>query len=246
MRSALVDIIYMIDIVDEAKFGAHAGTMAINKVTVQSAARRKVRAASTWGAVSDQEELIRALSIVSGLTETEVRANAASFRTPALLELLLEVKVKTEHLIDAAARHSDDSNSSDGVATPSTILRLAKQQSDAFRADLIEKGLVATSSEMCEALGFTRQALSKAVKEHRIFRLRQGFQSFYPVFYADPTISRSVLEEVTKALGSITGGEKWQFFTRPKASLTGKTPLEAIRAGDVDQVLLAAAAFIER
>lgn len=126
------------------------------------------------------------------------------------------------------------------------ILELAKKQAQEFMAELIEKKLVASSDEICDALAFTRQALNKAVQEHRMFYLRQGHRHYYPVFYADSRLSRPLLEDITRALGDLDGAQKWQFFTKPKGSLSGKTPLEALQEGLVDCVLIAANGFAER
>lgn len=59
-------------------------------------------------------------------------------------------------------------------------------------------------------------------------------------------MSRRVLETVTPALGDIPASSKWQFFTTPKASLGGATPLLALQRGDLQAVMATAAGFVER
>lgn len=131
-------------------------------------------------------------------------------------------------------------------STGKEILRLAEKQSKKFKAELIEKKLIVSADEICEALGFTRRSLNKALKENRMFYLQQGRRHYYPVFYADGRLSRPVLEDITLVLGDLTGSQKWQFFTRPKNSLFGKTPIEALQEGLVDNVLKSAWGFVER
>ena len=67
----------------------------------------------------------------------------------------------------------------------------------------------------------------------------------YPAFFADARHDRAVLERVSRALGSLPGGAKWEFFTTPRLSLGRKTPLQALARGQVEEVLAAAAAFAD-
>ena len=63
-------------------------------------------------------------------------------------------------------------------------------------------------------------------------------EKYFPAF-----LDRRKLEEVTRLLGELPGWRKWQFFTMPKASLNGLTPLEALKRGMVEEVMEAAEAF---
>jgi hypothetical protein len=91
------------------------------------------------------------------------------------------------------------------------------------------------------------QAESKALKAGRLFALEgSGGRPLYPAFYSDGKVSRRVLETVTPALGDIPASSKWQFFTTPKASLGGATPLLALQRGDLQAVMATAAGFVER
>jgi len=121
-----------------------------------------------------------------------------------------------------------------------------RAQARAVRESVVSSKEVLPSSELTEQLGITRQALNKAVHAQRIFSIEQGGAIYYPAFYADPHLDRAKLESVSKALGHLNGWDKWQFFTRPKASLGDLSPLAALRKGQLAQVLTAAAAFTER
>lgn len=117
----------------------------------------------------------------------------------------------------------------------------------ARREALHEKGELLSSSQMCERLGISRQALSKAVRDRRMFWLggTNGAQ-WYPSFFADGSLNRRDLEQVSVALGELPGATKWQFFISPKHSLKGLTPVDVLRQGALERVLRTAAEVTER
>lgn len=116
----------------------------------------------------------------------------------------------------------------------------------AARRALVEAGEVVGSEKFAELLGVTRQALSKAVGANRMFFIQVDGRRYYPRFFADPGLDRNKLEECCRALQDLPGGEKWVFFTLPKGSLGGATPLDALRQGKYAQVLTAARGFAQR
>lgn len=117
----------------------------------------------------------------------------------------------------------------------------------ARRQELHEKGLLLTSAQLCERLGISRQAVSKAVKDNRMFWVDgpSGTQ-WYPDFFATGQAHRRDIERVSVALADLPGAAKWQFFTTPKHSLDGRTPVAALEVGYVEQVVHSAAEFKER
>lgn len=119
----------------------------------------------------------------------------------------------------------------------------------ADRQRQVKEGNLLSAMQVRQARHVTRQAISKAVSDHRLFSIDgpSGTQLF-PAFFVDPNLNRRDLEQVSVTLGDIPGPSKWQFFTTPKASLGGKTPVEALETGkgDLPRVLAAAAAFRER
>jgi len=121
------------------------------------------------------------------------------------------------------------------------------QQSLASRARQVEDGLLLTSSDICSRRQITRQALSRAVKDGRVFWLDgpSGTQ-LYPHFFAKSKLERSAFEKVSRALGAVPGASKWQFFTTPKRSLGGISPVEALDKGAMESVMATAMAFRER
>lgn len=141
--------------------------------------------------------------------------------------------------------------------TPATLpgIGKAQQENDDFMAemrtqaqtqrtkDIAAKKLL-TSSAMSDKLGVTKQAITAAVRAHRMFVLTgPSGENFLPAFFADAKYDRKVLGKVSKVLGGMSGGSKWEFFTSPRLSLEGKSPLEALAKGNIESVLDVAAAF---
>ena len=126
--------------------------------------------------------------------------------------------------------------------------------------ELLAAGEILLTPEFLDRLKVTRQALSKAVLDNRIFFLEVDGVKGCPAFYADGRYNRGQLEDITRLLGDLSGGSKWVFFTTPKGSLAragrvardgqeeGKprTPLQALADGDIDRVKATATAYAER
>jgi len=116
----------------------------------------------------------------------------------------------------------------------------------AARSALLSSGQVLPSKDICAVLDFTRQALSSAVRDHRMFTVDVGKDRLYPAFYTDSSLDRQQLESVSRELGTLPGWSKWQFFTQPKASLGGDTPLKALKDGRFAEARRAAIGFADR
>lgn len=151
------------------------------------------------------------------------------------------VKAELDVTLGELAANDDDGR----VSTADFMARLERQEQEQRESDISSKRLV-LGAEMRARLGVTPQALSAALKAKRIFAM-QGISGeyMYPAFFADNTYDRPVLEKICKALGDLPAGSKWDFFTSPRTSLGGKTPLEALAKGKVDAVMSAAKAFSE-
>ncbi|MGZ3237640.1 MAG: hypothetical protein ACXU8A_09725 [Burkholderiaceae bacterium] len=120
-----------------------------------------------------------------------------------------------------------------------------KAQSDSIRLQAIADGTLISASDLSERMHITKLAISKATVSNRIFAVSAPTgELYYPAFFAEEEIDRRNLEKVCKILGDLPGGSKLQFFMTPKTSLGGKTPLEALRKGHVDDVLVSAAGFV--
>jgi hypothetical protein len=126
------------------------------------------------------------------------------------------------------------------------LMQAARTRGLVVREVLVAHKVVLPSGEFSAALNISRQALSKAVQAGRLFALEVGGENYYPSFYLDSEVDRRKLERVSKALGALAGWEKWRFFTTPKGSLAGLTPIDALKKGKYAEVLTAAAGFTER
>ena len=78
------------------------------------------------------------------------------------------------------------------------------------------------------------------------FGLRKGGQEMYPSFFADTRLDRRYLRAISRTLGDLPSGSKLQFFTSPKGSLGGITPLAALQRGMRAAVMRSAKGFAER
>lgn len=126
------------------------------------------------------------------------------------------------------------------------LMQAAQERGRAVRVDLVASKKVLPSREITNALGISRQALSKAVHSNRLFALTVDGENYYPSFYLDNKLDLRQLEQVSKKLGKLSGWEKWRFFTTPKGSLAKLTPLDALKKGKLDDVITAATGFAER
>lgn len=126
------------------------------------------------------------------------------------------------------------------------VSRAERQKAESLMAKMVNQGALLDSTAFAERLKVSRQALSKALKAHRIFYVEVAGQRFYPDFYLDTRLERRQLEQVSKALGELPGASKLQFFLTRKASLEGRTPLEALGRGQFSRVRTEAQGFSER
>ncbi|WP_434034803.1 hypothetical protein [Cupriavidus sp. a3] len=133
-----------------------------------------------------------------------------------------------------------------GRSRAAVDIKAFEARAEQSRKELVESRDILSSDQFINALGLTRQALSKAVLAKRMFTINVGTKVFYPAFYTWPDIDRKKVEEITKLLGDLPGWTKWQFFTTAKGSLDKATPLEALKRGKFEEVKKAAAAFAER
>lgn len=94
--------------------------------------------------------------------------------------------------------------------------------------------------------GLSARALDAILLTEQMFAVELNGQTFVPSFYLDKRYGRRRLASVSRELGGLSGGSKLQFFTTPKGSLGGRTPLEALAGGDAVLVRRAAQGFVER
>lgn len=110
---------------------------------------------------------------------------------------------------------------------------------------MVAKGELLDPAAFADQLGWSRQALSKALGANRVFFVEHAGARYYPAFYADTRYERRHLEAVSKLLGELPGGAKLQFFMNSRGSLNKATPLQALARGQVAAVKSAAEGFAQ-
>lgn len=116
-------------------------------------------------------------------------------------------------------------------------------QAQAAQRRMVMKGELLDTSAMTEALGMSRQALNKAVRERRILSVEVDATPYYPAFYAARDLDRKVLEKVTRKLADLPGWTKLDFFKSANGALGGLSPLDALRQGLVSPAVELAEAY---
>jgi dTDP-4-amino-4,6-dideoxygalactose transaminase len=88
------------------------------------------------------------------------------------------------------------------------ISRAEREKADSVMAKMVREGALVDSTAFVERLKVSRQALSKALKAHRVFYVEVSAQRFYPDFFLDKRYERRQVELVSKALGELPGASK--------------------------------------
>ena len=112
--------------------------------------------------------------------------------------------------------------------------------------ELVRRGALVCAAEFAHALGVTKQAVGKALRHKRVFALEVDGAQYFPAFYLDSELDRRQLAHITETLGDLPGPSKLQFFSTPKHSLGGATPLMALAQDQFEQVNASAHGFAER
>lgn len=146
--------------------------------------------------------------------------------------------------LDAPAASPPDARAGK-VSTADFMAGLERQEKDQREYNLASGKLI-PGAQLQARLKVSAQALSAALKAKRMFVMQGPSGEYaYPAFFADNAYDRRVLERVCKALGDLPGSSKWDFFTAPRISLGGKSPLMALAKGQVEAVMSAARAFAD-
>lgn len=107
----------------------------------------------------------------------------------------------------------------------------------------LAKGELLLEDSLIQRLGWNHQQLEVAIASHRIFFLECGSTKCFPEFFSAASYQRRQVQLISEALGSVGSGAKWQFFSTPKGSLGGLTPLQALSLGKFRAVERTARAF---
>ena len=97
-----------------------------------------------------------------------------------------------------------------------------------------------------EDAGLSPLALERALRASRMFGCELHGREYIPHFFLDKRYDRRQMASVCKLLGGLPSGSKLQFFSTPKGSLGGQTPLDALADRRFAAVRRAAQGFAER
>ncbi|MEO0802078.1 MAG: hypothetical protein AAFY57_07380 [Cyanobacteria bacterium J06642_2] len=174
--------------------------------------------------------LTRSLQALLPLMEAPGLAAVAS--APTDVEVLLHAIMRPEVL---------------GALTQRDPLAKAKLRGILAKKELLEaKGGSLSSTEVGALLGISRQAVDKRRREGKLIALPAGRSRWrYPGWqFAD----NRVLPGLTEVLQAMPIRDAWMqaaFMMNGDARLGGASPLDVLRAGDADSVLIAAQMYGE-
>jgi hypothetical protein len=104
-----------------------------------------------------------------------------------------------------------------------------------------------SSEQVAEGLGISRQAVDKRRSSNQLLALTQGRRGYsYPSFQFEDGKTIGGLEEVLARLKSLDPWMQMVFFTSPNERLGGKTPIESLQQGLVEEVTRAAGGYGEQ
>ncbi len=94
-----------------------------------------------------------------------------------------------------------------------------------------------TSEQVAEVLGISRQAVDKRRSSNQLLALTQGRRGYsYPSFQFEDGKTIPGLEEVLTELKALDPWMQMVFFTSPNERLDGKTPIERLQKGSIEDV----------
>jgi hypothetical protein len=128
------------------------------------------------------------------------------------------------------------------------LLASAKLRGLETKRRVIEQlGGTLTVREVADLLGITRQAVGKRRSLNQLIGLLQGSRSYaYPAFQFERGETLTGLKEISEALSSHDPWAQLLFFAGANDRLNGRTPLEALRTGQLDAVVRVASIYGEQ
>jgi excisionase family DNA binding protein len=184
--------------------------------------------------------------------EAAQRLSAAAQSLGELLpaEELADLAVETELAVGGPGRESAGVSVLTGEALPARADVAAAHLRNVQRAFLQRRQMLAetiTVKEAADLLGIGRQSLHDRLKSASLLAVKDRGQWRFPLWQFDPEGPDGILDglpETLRALrGPISDVGKVRWFLMPKDALDGDTPLNALRAGNADDVVQAAQAL---
>jgi len=104
-----------------------------------------------------------------------------------------------------------------------------------------------SSEQVADVLGISRQAVDKRRSANQLLALTQGRRGYsYPSFQFEDGKTIRGLEEVLSRLKSLDPWMQMVFFTSPNERLNGKTPIESLQKGLVEEVTSSTSGYGEQ
>lgn len=127
----------------------------------------------------------------------------------------------------------------------SSLLERAEGRGQRAMRDLMAQNPVLSADEVAERLGLTPSQVREMGDARQLLVVDHNGRKCYPEFqFADG----DVLKGFSEALGALEHVSNWaafNFFVTPDQSLNQRTPLEALRSGDIALAVRASKAFGE-
>lgn len=112
---------------------------------------------------------------------------------------------------------------------------------------IADAGGALSSEQVADVLGISRQAVDKRRASNQLLALTQGRRGYsYPSFQFENGKTINGLEEVLTQLKALDPWMQMVFFTSPNERLGGKTPIESLYKGSVNEVVQAAGGYGEQ
>ncbi len=224
----------------------------MSSVAVQiNAGREPVTAGTHAGPVGSGYDVAERLIPTSGVTKQRrdqlviALANAVGQASPAILDALLmgftepvpalsSKKARTVAALTGGRQYSEGERH---------LLHAASEaRAFARRRELLADTL--TTAEVAALLRTTRQTPHDRAAANRLLALRDGGQLRFPRWQFDPEGPDGVLDGLPKVLEAlnVSAFAKAAWLTSSQPALGGRTPLEALGAGEIDSVVRLAAA----
>jgi hypothetical protein len=176
--------------------------------------------------------LVRGINAVLKFTALSEGSIANATEAPTDLAVLLRALSSTELL--------DDLKQVEPLA-PAFIRGI-----EASRKLIDDHGGAMTSSQVAGTLGVSRQAVEKRRRSGKLLAVSTGRHGYrYPVWQFDASGVLPGLEDTLKFLSSHDEWMQVAFFVSKNQRLKGRTPAEALRDGNLAQVLDAAEVYGE-
>lgn len=145
-----------------------------------------------------------------------------------------------------------DNRSSPVLTTPESVaagdasIAAAYSLAPALFQERVDAGELLTADEFCDVLGVQVDWLDDALREGRVFSMSApSGRAYYPGFYADARLNRADLERVCQLLRALDPVSQFSFFERNWTPLSARTPLEALRSGELENVVRTAIGYAD-